>query len=344
MVADSSEDLAAPAADIPEMLPGIVDSGKPRPEADPHVVALAARLQKNSAFFERRPTVVTEEADRPNKIPRAGGHYGMPSTNFRGLLWKEGWRSRGPSGGRSPLPGGPVAKRGRQSRGPWAPADRGCGLRRLCASQFLEVPDKEVGGKAGVRAFGRLWQHGGAGTRPGSGSRAKSGPAVERASIQDCRRPPRLKPTAAFAADQRRAGLRRSARARARRGAAGRGPAGSPPPPPPKIRIAPAGSHVPFAARRCAASRTAPAAVLPHGASAGDCPADAPRLRKGRGAPPCQPAGTARPACAPPTRATNRRPAPFCTRAGRVIRKRPARGPWGSGDTHARALPPCSAS
>ena len=92
MAVDSNEDLVALAADVSEKFPGLVDLGKPGPRADPHVVALAAWLQKNSVFFECRSTIVTEEADRPDKIPRAALRYGIPSTNFRGLLCKEGWQ------------------------------------------------------------------------------------------------------------------------------------------------------------------------------------------------------------------------------------------------------------
>lgn len=98
LVVPGNADITNLARDVVEAFPCLVDAGKAKPDADPYIIALAVWLQTR-AVRVYAPIIVTEEADRPNKIPRVARHYNIPSTNFRGLLWKEGWwRPNEPAG------------------------------------------------------------------------------------------------------------------------------------------------------------------------------------------------------------------------------------------------------
>lgn len=91
LVVPANKEIFGLAGEVTRKFPGLVDAGKIRPDADPYVISLARWFDKKTPPFRYLPIVVTEEANRPNKIPHAASHYGIPSTNFEGLLRKEGW-------------------------------------------------------------------------------------------------------------------------------------------------------------------------------------------------------------------------------------------------------------
>lgn len=97
LVVPGNADIINLARDVVEAFPCLVDTGKAKPDADPYIIALAVWLQTR-AIRVHAPIIVTEEADRPSKMPRVARHYNVPPANFSGRLRKEGWRPDGPAG------------------------------------------------------------------------------------------------------------------------------------------------------------------------------------------------------------------------------------------------------
>lgn len=60
-----------------------------KPNADPYVIALAKLQQGRLAG--RRQVIVTEERDKPGRIPDVARRYGIECINLEGMIREEGW-------------------------------------------------------------------------------------------------------------------------------------------------------------------------------------------------------------------------------------------------------------
>lgn len=91
LVVPTNKEIFGLAGEVTKKFPSLVDAAKIKPDADPYVISLARWFDKKPAPFRYPPIIVTEEANRPNKIPYVASYYKIPFTNFEGLLRKEGW-------------------------------------------------------------------------------------------------------------------------------------------------------------------------------------------------------------------------------------------------------------
>ena len=67
----------------------LVDPNKPGPVADPFLIALARSSISN--VTNSLPIIVTQEGNKPFKIPNVANHYGIRSINLLELFGEENW-------------------------------------------------------------------------------------------------------------------------------------------------------------------------------------------------------------------------------------------------------------
>ncbi len=77
-------------AEIMRNFPSLVDPNKMRPVADPFVIALARNLVNNLTGDE--PVIITQERNRPNKIPHVADSYNIQSIDLLEFFNNEKWQ------------------------------------------------------------------------------------------------------------------------------------------------------------------------------------------------------------------------------------------------------------
>lgn len=76
-------------SEIMKNFPNLVDSTKMGPVADPFIIALARSLASNLAGYES--IIITQERNRPNKIPTVANSYNIRSMDLIDFFNNEGW-------------------------------------------------------------------------------------------------------------------------------------------------------------------------------------------------------------------------------------------------------------
>ena len=82
-------DTAMRAKKITSKFPKLLRQPEPSMEADPYVIALASLLATDS--LSDKPMIITQEKNKPNKIPAVAKEYGIECTTILELFEREGW-------------------------------------------------------------------------------------------------------------------------------------------------------------------------------------------------------------------------------------------------------------
>ncbi len=90
MFKKDTDEIKKSAMDIVRKHSKLLHANKNRDEADPYLIALASS-RINSNITGDKWMIVTQERDRPNKIPSVAKEYGIESIGIVEVFSREGW-------------------------------------------------------------------------------------------------------------------------------------------------------------------------------------------------------------------------------------------------------------
>ena len=85
----NSDQVLTYVSEIMTSFPQLVDPDKPGPAADPFLIALAR--SSTSDAVDCSSVIVTQESNKPFKIPSVANNYGIRSINLLELFGEEDW-------------------------------------------------------------------------------------------------------------------------------------------------------------------------------------------------------------------------------------------------------------